>query len=708
MHFLNPFFFLGLSTILGPILVHLLRKEESKRIYFSSLVFLQSIPHKTWKQKTLQNWTLLLLRVAGILLLTLGFARPYWNSSFRAVAIPDSRLLLVLIDNSFSMRYGNRLGSARNIANEILRKKSGNDFIQIGIFSDTIEIQNQATENPREIEPLLQAITPGFRKSDYLSVLRQAAQLVAKSPVKIREIHVISDFQESGWKRGEERKLDSLPSVIPHDVSGPRLGNHSVNSPHIEWDENQNVVFAVRVSNSGGTQRKSISTELSLGGKSIQNQTVLLEPDESAVVKFTPIPLPTGVSSGQFSIPSEDPLPGDDTCYFAINAQPSTRILLLSDRIHKDDFYLGRALSSGAHSRFQTELATFSSIPLTDLGRYSLVILNNITSLSTPLFAKLESFVQQGGKLWIVLGDRTDLQQFRTGHSQILPASLIEVQTKKIDASRWHLGRISEKDPAFEIFKDTHLAQLRAVSFSGRILCQPNESSQVLASFADGAPLLLEKPFGRGSCLLFCSSLQTGWNDFPLDPLFVPFVQQLARRSAIANESQFNFYVGDSVPLASLNPRLEREISRISSISSSFFQNWRIISPSGKPMELRDENLLNNPLVSLNEQGFYQTTVQNAGHIVAVNIDPDESQMESFDPVNRFVALQRNQETFVSSRDGRESFRETSLVMENQTGVWPVCFSLALAVFLVESLISNFYTFPGRAIDAVPRNGLDR
>ena len=53
-------------------------------------------------------------------------------------------------------------------------------------------------------------------------------------------------------------------------------------------------------------------------------------------------------------------------------------------------------------------------------------------------------------------------------------------------------------------------------------------NSRVIARLTDQTPLLLEKKIGEGSVLLFASGLDNLTNDFPLHPVFVPFVEQTA------------------------------------------------------------------------------------------------------------------------------------------------------------------------------------
>jgi len=47
MSFLAPLFFLGLGTIVVPILVHLIQRERKRVIHFPSLMFVQKIPYQS-------------------------------------------------------------------------------------------------------------------------------------------------------------------------------------------------------------------------------------------------------------------------------------------------------------------------------------------------------------------------------------------------------------------------------------------------------------------------------------------------------------------------------------------------------------------------------------------------------------------------------------------------------------------------------------
>ncbi len=696
MNFLNPLFLLGLTTLIGPILIHLIRKDDSQKILFSSIIFVKAAPLKSWKHQTVSNWPLLLLRILGILLLILGFARPYLTSmTAHSLQLPGSRSVVVLLDNSFSMRLGDHFEKGKEIAEKIINGISDRDTLQMAFFSDTVQVLNQPAQKSKDLSSELVGVGPSFRKSDYVSSLQYAShQMFLTSGTASRELHLISDFQESGWNPHGELRLNEGVQIVPHDVADLPVANLSVNSPRYELDSNRDAHFSVQVASCGKRDSESITINLFLNEKLVQEQTLLLKPGEARWVEFTKVSLPSEIRSGRFSLRSSDQLKEDDQCYFSVSPQKPYRILILSDRVHPDNLYLSSALAAGTESVFQMELSNAERAVASDLSRYSAIVLNNVSTLPSAYPSLLESYVQQGGKLWVILGSRTDIHFFNSAMSRLLPATLMRKQTSDKRAVKWHVAKVENRHRAFEIFSPTHLSQFRSISFSGRILCQPREGTQALASFDDGQPLLLETTIGKGSSWLYCSSVHPDWSDFPFDPLFVPFVQQIARDLININDAKKSYSVGDSLPLALLNPQFMKGISLIAALTDSFTHNWKVISPSGKPIDLKGKSL--DSFLTVEEQGFYATRVQNVDHIVAVNIDPGESKLEAFDPNVRFAALQRSGGGRMGSGVTGRGLREDPLQVEGRQGIGPILLALALVVFIMESLLS--YHFDQRRI----------
>jgi hypothetical protein len=105
MNFLTPLFLLGALAVAGPILYHLVRRATRERVPFSSLLFLEPSPPRVSQRHRVEHWLLLLLRCLALLVLALGFARPFLPESPAAdpTANPPRRIV-VLLDRSASMR----------------------------------------------------------------------------------------------------------------------------------------------------------------------------------------------------------------------------------------------------------------------------------------------------------------------------------------------------------------------------------------------------------------------------------------------------------------------------------------------------------------------------------------------------------------------------------------------------------------------------
>jgi hypothetical protein len=49
-----------------------------------------------------------------------------------------------------------------------------------------------------------------------------------------------------------------------------------------------------------------------------------------------------------------------------------------------------------------------------------------------------------------------------------------------------------------------------------------------IVNYTDGTPAVAERPLGRGHVILFSSTANTKWNNLPIHPAFVPFMQRLS------------------------------------------------------------------------------------------------------------------------------------------------------------------------------------
>src|SRR5437868_15354456 len=107
MSLLNPLFMIGSLALAIPVLIHLVRREKSEIVPFSSLMFLLKVPKRSIRQQKMKNLLLMALRLLILALLVGAFARPYLTQPANpAAATANNRGVVLLLDNSYSMRYG--------------------------------------------------------------------------------------------------------------------------------------------------------------------------------------------------------------------------------------------------------------------------------------------------------------------------------------------------------------------------------------------------------------------------------------------------------------------------------------------------------------------------------------------------------------------------------------------------------------------------
>src|SRR5213078_5359826 len=135
MSFLNPFLLFGSLALAIPILIHLVRREKSEIIPFSSLMFLLKVPKRSIRQQKIKNLLLMALRLLILALLVGAFARPYLTQPSRPTANANSnRGVVLLLDTSYSMQYGNNFDKLKSEARKRIDSVRAGDRMALVSF----------------------------------------------------------------------------------------------------------------------------------------------------------------------------------------------------------------------------------------------------------------------------------------------------------------------------------------------------------------------------------------------------------------------------------------------------------------------------------------------------------------------------------------------------------------------------------------------
>ena len=137
---LAPLFLLGLGTLVVPVIVHLIHRHKRESVPFPSLMFIQRIPYKDVRRQQLRHKLLFALRCLALILLALAFARPFLENATEAAAAEIAgREVVILLDRSHSMRFGDRCQRAVEQARARLDMLGPLDRATVVLFAETAE-----------------------------------------------------------------------------------------------------------------------------------------------------------------------------------------------------------------------------------------------------------------------------------------------------------------------------------------------------------------------------------------------------------------------------------------------------------------------------------------------------------------------------------------------------------------------------------------
>jgi len=183
--------------------------------------------------------------------------------------------------------------------------------------------------------------------------------------------------------------------------------------------------------------------------------------------------------------------------------------------------------------------------------------------------------------------------------------------------------------------------------------------------------LLVEKKLSEGRVLLFTSGLDNLTNDFPLHPIFVPFVEQTVRYlSGMERRS------GSEVVDSFFELRSDKQHAA----------SVEVIDPEGRrPLSLKEAAA--SSTFQLNRVGFYELRLANGRHeVIGVNADRRESDLAVI-PEDTLALWRGNAapvpQPAATGTDAPDQTRPYSL--------WWYFMLLLLAEVVAESLVSGRY-----------------
>jgi hypothetical protein len=672
MSFLAPLFFLGLAAIAVPVLVHLIQREKHRVIEFPSLMFIRRIPYQSVRRRRIRHWFLLLMRATAIALIVTAFARPFLSSGAAAavVATGGSREVVVLLDQSASMGFGNHWQRAQGAALDAIRGLGATDRASLVLFGRNAQEMLHSTSDRGRLEAAVQSARVTSGATRYGPALELAESIVAQSTLPRREVILISDFQKSGWTGAEEVSLagDARVTTVPirtEDVSN--LSVSSVAFGRAEVSGQERVTVTAGVANRTATPLSGVPVTLEIDGHQVEATTANVGPSASASVALSPFALTGSTIFGAVRAGS-DPLPADNTFHFVLSpSQPVPVLVIDSGERASSSFYLTRALSIGNAPALRVEVMPAGRVTQGSLDSRSVVVLNDAAvppGVGTP---GLKQFVERGGGLLVVLGARTN---WPASDTELLPgqAGPPVDRTAGRGAS---LGYLDYSHPVFEIFKAPRSGDFSGTSILRYRALTPAPGDRVLARFDDGTVAAAERRIGTGRVIAWGTTLDDSWNDLALKPVYLPLLHQLVR------------YLARYEP-----PSPWRTVGQVADVSALMKgrANRVVVTPSSEQIKISEDE---PGLLELNEQGIYEIRGTSGSAVpsrIAVNLDPAESDLTPLDPSELVAAVTGSASPVQAGTAPDEQTAEES---ERQQSLWWYLLIAGLALLTTEMLVSN-------------------
>ncbi|HZL90836.1 MAG TPA: BatA domain-containing protein [Pirellulaceae bacterium] len=553
MSFIQIGFLAALAALAIPIIVHLVFRQRPKRVELGTLRFLRVVLEHNARRRRVMRWLLLALRLACVALLALLFARPYllaYSSS------GQKKTAVVLIDRSASMELKQEGVRAveRAVASvhELLGKAANNTRFEIAFFDHQVRPlvapqPGEKAEGKRrdvsvtELASKLVAPAASYGGTDYGAALEWARDVLSKAPAGPRELHIYTDFQQSGLAWSE---VDALPEDVAahlHDLGRAAVNNVAVVEARVErsWlrpDEQTSI--HVTVYNGGPFAADDVPIALKLTSQSRKlelREQVKVESGAMESVRLDLPPLAAGLWQGTVSVETEDDLPLDNQRHVALLASPPYQVLLIDGRaspspVLSSTYFLDAALRLAppgelySASPFEPrQIAAGETIP--NLDKYDVVVLSSVGDLSRRDADKILGLVERGGGLFVFCGDNVTAEKTTALETAGLSVGTItgiqEATDLPLRFKKW-----DAKHPIFAAFGDPQLGDLARLSFSTATKIEPAQGATVLAEFQGTLSAVIERRIGKGSVVWFTSSCDGAWGDWTRSRLYLPLVHQ--------------------------------------------------------------------------------------------------------------------------------------------------------------------------------------
>ena len=678
MNFLYPNILWFLSLLALPIIIHLFHFRRHKKLYFSSLKFIQSFQQEKKAIKKAKNLLILFFRILALLFLILAFAQPYTGSISDSETTNNS-LISLYIDNSNSMSAkginGELLSQAKSNAKEIVSQFPANQkFI---IASNELNGIQERTLNQQDALLEIEQIkyTPVQRNIN--TILNWQREMFTKEKKVNKNLNkvnyiILSDFQKDFFRLDNIKKDNegryNMIQIQPQSKSNCFVDSVWFESPVHRINEENELFF--RIVNKGNEE--IINLEVSVESDDLKKDLFVDIPDKksskySIQLKNTK----KGPVFGKIEI-RDQMMYWDDVFYFSYNIEPSNEILLIQGE--EPEKHLLNALET--ESFLKIEEINQQAVNRNLFKGKNLVVLNGITDISSGLTADLVSFSKMGGTVFFIPGKNINTNQINLLLEQLGLPSIEGQRVVNLKTSS-----VAIEDPFFKSIFEQSDESLNLPNYKKIYNCNyKNNTAIPLMLLRDGSPVFFKSMKRSYAFYSDLSSNSSNLANKSIFPVICIRIAELSKR-----QSSLYHYIGqnDVIPIY-YSSKSESPI-KIKNKATEFIPkilkngSYSFIDLSGPEAveRLKDGNygILSNEFIAP----------------LSLNIDRKESSVNYMQLEAIKNLMQSKNIKNVEVDDFSKSVDLSKINLNLPKEYWRICIFIALFCILSEILISKFW-----------------
>lgn len=527
--FLAPLAFLGLMALAIPIYLHLRHRPRAIELPFGAMDFLLSAQKKRRRRLHVEQRVLMALRLLALCLLVLIFARPLVDESLSRAQLRSGHPHLFILDDSASMLAGPPqeplFQRALQIIRETCEKRPSAAPTHLIMGSDPNRFKE--INNASSVLNALNEVRATARHITLNQALSHAIGRVNQEGLEQATIQIITDGTRFAWDAPpapppEGVRLILTPLTDPnHPVQNTGLVHvdqmQGTSRPTVQVtllnSRSQASQVPIRIHSSGGT---TMTFDLALGADERTTHQFALDPDDLSQLTLE-LPDDGFLADNQVVFP---PAPSNHIRVLLVEGD--TRIKPRESEAH----FIRTALDFNHQedSAFEVETLAPTSLKDLDIRPYDVICLLNVASTPSALLSRV---LAEGKGVLITLGDRVD-----TDHLNAFLSPLGVQAWETTTREPFELLTIHNPDHPVFSSMDYHeweplIASTQIRTFG--LITVGRAAFDLPLTLSDGTPLLLASEQGPGRLLIWASSADLAWNDFPLQVGFLPMVRNWIR-----------------------------------------------------------------------------------------------------------------------------------------------------------------------------------